>query len=888
MIRARRKKRLEPQKEKEPALPKAKVRVDPGLKSLFAMIGRPEESLFRPDPFQLEALEAIAQGDVMVCAPTGAGKTWIATQAIHRFLIENKRIWYATPLKALSNSIYEIFIQEFGANRCGILTGDRKENPEADVIVGTTEILRNQLYDAMFRGEDLRSDLVILDEAHYMNDLERGVVWEEVMIYLPPRVKLMLLSATISNPDELASWLFEVRGVPVKVIKSMERPVPLRLIFYSPEGWLTPFITKRGLHASVMRWDREREGKKGQKLELSFMLKVLRDFNLLPAIFFLKSREDCDRAVFSCPPTQGDEDIKHKIRQELEGFLRDYPHLRDHRQLPRLIQARVASHHAGQLPSWKLLVERMMNQGLLEAIFATTTVAAGVNFPARTVVILQSDRYNGREFLPLTATEFHQMIGRAGRRGKDTIGFALILPGPHMDPQLIKGLSKSPPEPIQSQLRINFSMVLNLLLSHTPGEIKYILERSFATYQYAGADHGAALENYLRLLKGIVEGGECASQGIFDILAGYDQYKELLRELDHTLKQGIERQLSARSRTFSFKGKIMEHKNGPRYFIVHEHLLNGKPVFVGLKLHGGGYQVLKAKRPRKLFLQEIRAFYEPAGSEEIRYKKGAIVIPPLKEMDLCQYQDHESSVKYETRKALLQSHRCHSCLNKSRCHEERKDVFAEIKTGVEYLKEKKGLVKEELWFEFDRHLIFLKETGFVDQNNRLTPEGFWASKLRLDYPLLIAELIRKGTLLELGPELLAGSLGLFVWDRGQGGIIKLKKGFAIREYEELYERILEDLLDLLDRLELKGFRIPQLQFWAGVAIYLWAKGVDWKVLLEMVRVDEGDMASLIVRTIDHLRQLTNLKDSHPSLAGAGERAIELLMREPVYMETALQ
>ena len=164
--------------------------------------------------------------DVLVTAPTGSGKTWIASHAIYEYLARNMRVWYASPLKALSNSIYQQFIREFGPENCGIITGDRKENQDAPVIVGTTEILRNQLYDAMHKGVNIRTDLVILDEAHYLNDPERGVVWEEVLIYLPPRVKLLLLSATISNPQDVCAWLGKIRKTSNRVIQSHIRPVP--------------------------------------------------------------------------------------------------------------------------------------------------------------------------------------------------------------------------------------------------------------------------------------------------------------------------------------------------------------------------------------------------------------------------------------------------------------------------------------------------------------------------------------------------------------------------------------------------------------------------------------------------------------------------------------
>ena len=218
-----------------------KPEAEPALNDVLARIGKPEEALFRPDPFQLEALEAIGRSDCLVMAPTGSGKTWIAEKAIQKMLREGKRCWYASPLKALSNAKWVEFGDIFESMNVGILTGDTKENTDAPVIVGTTEILRNQLYDTMHEGRDLPFDLVILDEAHYLGDEERGVVWEEIMIYLPARVNLLLLSATIENGREIAAWLEGLRSKQCVVIEEKRRPVPLYPLFLHPSGRLMPF-----------------------------------------------------------------------------------------------------------------------------------------------------------------------------------------------------------------------------------------------------------------------------------------------------------------------------------------------------------------------------------------------------------------------------------------------------------------------------------------------------------------------------------------------------------------------------------------------------------------------------------------------------------------------
>src|SRR5512143_3414256 len=245
-----------PRRKYQPAVtvPRITPAADASLKRVFAAIGVPESRPFTPDRFQLEALEAIAHSDCLVTAPTGSGKTWIAEQAIGRIRAQAGRAWYACPLKALSNAKYADFARIFGPDQVGILTGDRKENPDAPVVVGTTEILRNQLYDAMHRGESLGADFVVIDEAHFLGDAERGVVWEEVMIYLPARIPLLLLSATIGNAREIAAWLSLIRGRPCTVVEETRRPVPLFPLFLHPTtGLLLPLAapSRRGGPAAL-------------------------------------------------------------------------------------------------------------------------------------------------------------------------------------------------------------------------------------------------------------------------------------------------------------------------------------------------------------------------------------------------------------------------------------------------------------------------------------------------------------------------------------------------------------------------------------------------------------------------------------------------------------
>jgi len=476
---------------------------DKKLKGIFSRIGVPENEEFKADKFQQEAIDLVPIEDCIVTAPTGAGKTWIAEVAMEKIFKSGGKSWYASPLKALTNTLYNIFSEKFGSENVGILTGDRKEFPDAPIVIGTTEILRNHLYDAMHEGRDIDSDYVIMDEAHYLGDEDRGVVWEEVLIYLPVRIPVLLLSATIENADEISGWMESIRHRPCKRIKATERPVDLYPLFLHPSGTLFPLFEplnneKKGLSSTLYKKVKKYASNPRRPLlshpgklpPMGDIINLMKQYKLLPAIFFLKSRADCDNAVEICAMNglKLEKGKRKKLSAKLDYLVKKHPHIKDHPQIKFVLKSGVAAHHSGHLPPWKEAVEELMTEGLLNAVFATTTVAAGVNFPARTVVLSNSDKFNGVEFLPLTPTELHQMTGRAGRRGMDNIGFTIALPGKFMDLKLLGKIFSQNPGPVKSKIKINFSMILNLLLSHKPEQIKTLIEKSLASYQLGNSE----------------------------------------------------------------------------------------------------------------------------------------------------------------------------------------------------------------------------------------------------------------------------------------------------------------------------------------------------------------------------------------------------------------
>ena len=875
------------------------VKIHPRVQRALDRIGVPEEEKFTPDPFQIEALERLEEGDVVVSAPTGSGKTWIATSAITTMLGKSRKVWYATPLKALSNILYSDFGQLYGPERVGILTGDRKENSGAPVIVGTTEILRNQLYDSMHRGEDLEVDLVVLDEAHFLGDEDRGMVWEEVMIYLPPRIRMLLLSATIENGDEIAAWLENIRSVPCSVVSSFQRPVPLFPIFLLPHGEVVPLKDRRALFPAVRRFEeQDRKQKRRFRREAvpyGRIIAQLREMDLLPAVFFLKSRSDCNKALFTCRSYSGIgrgglEDLESAIEEQLEA----YPFLKDHPQLRYIRSCRVAAHHAGQLPYWKLLVERLMKGGHLEAIFSTSTVAAGVNFPARTVVILQSDRFNGREFEDLTASELHQMLGRAGRRGMDHIGFAVVVPGPFMDASLISKLLDSPPDPVLSRMRVSFSMVLNLLLSHTPEDIKDLFERSFAIYQ--GTPEVSGMERSLTKVKGRLEDRlDTTRCGSMDSLLDAILRK---REIDRSL-QSLENQLERDRSLFSGlshikRGRLFIHSSSKVYCALEdadpdERKVRAAPLKRGLRIKRGQvkFRNLHLERiieildkrlniPEDADAEQVAAIIGDAAGRKYRRLRRDAPLDPV-------FQEALQALE-EKRQSLIEESGglpCADCANTGLCFGKKDPQLARMLEQAVNLSRTVARYKKRLWKDFLRHFDFIVREKYAGEDGVLTEDGIWASQLRLDQPLMVAEGIRKNAFPDHSPEILTGLMALFVAEKS--GDIEERPTIRPEERElwTACARMLEAVEPLRLKKEHAGFDTPPMPFWSALTLHRWTQGWPWEQLVEASGLDEGILATLIYRTADHLRQMVGLQKTHPALSRSAEQAVSIILRDPV-------
>ena len=445
---------------------------------------------FELDDFQKEACEIIDKGEsVVVCAPTGAGKTVIAEHAINRALEQGCRIFYTTPLKALSNQKFYDFCEKYGSDKVGVLTGDTSINRNAQIVIMTTEVFRNMLYGTNFGAvadnlKDVR--YVVLDEVHYMNDEQRGTVWEESIIYCPTNIQIIALSATVANCEELTNWINTVHSK-TKLVNTDFRPVPLKFFYFdsSQPYKLLPLLTPDGklnkkIKPEKPQWAKGRDKRK--KTYVKQIIQNLADNDMLPAIYFTFSRKKCDEQMEKCAGLGlNTRKEQEEIKAFIEEFIAENPHLYGNKHIEYLIQG-VASHHAGLLPAWKNLVEKLFQKGLIKVVFATETLAAGINMPARSTVISSTSKRTDSGHRMLTANEFLQMSGRAGRRGMDEVGYVTIVGTSFQTPDEVAELVLSASNPLESRFSPSYSMVLNLLQRFNLEESKELILKSFGYY----------------------------------------------------------------------------------------------------------------------------------------------------------------------------------------------------------------------------------------------------------------------------------------------------------------------------------------------------------------------------------------------------------------------
>lgn len=875
---------------------------------------------FSLDDFQLNAISSLNQGrSVVVSAPTGSGKTVIGEYAIHRAIAHGNKVFYTTPLKALSNQKLRDFRKQFGSNNVGLLTGDLSLNREALILVMTTEIFRNMLYRESNEKEDLLSDVetVVLDECHYMNDAQRGTVWEESIIHCPTSVQFVALSATIANAGQLTDWIQQVHG-PADLIFSDYRPVPLEFSFCSAKG-LHPLLNEKGtgLHSNCKIWrpgkSHKRRGRNSKPPQpesptINFLLAQMAERNMLPAIYFIFSRRGCDKAV----KTAGKNSFLTPKQKELVGKrLTSYQEvnpegMRDHVHIEALLNG-VAAHHAGVLPAWKELIEELFQQGLVKVVFATETLAAGINMPARSTVISTLSKRTENGHRQLMGSEFLQMAGRAGRRGLDPRGYVITMQTRFEGVREAGQLATSKSDPLISQFTPSYGMVLNLLQRYDLDKSRELIERSFGRYLV-----GLELEEEEELLCELREELSKIRVASGDIpweeFEYYEKYKNRLREERRLLKtlkrqaaQTLENELTLALK-FANLGTLVSLKSAQLLgkvtpaVIVDKVDSHGKFPYL-ICLTSENVWILVACQAvvsihAELSCLEVNHLHPPVlsrlgelvhGDEQSR--EYSIVISTLSkqhDMNTPQY-DLAGEVLAQTKlvKSLedhLEQQPAHKWGDRKNLKKHRRrmdDLDLEIAQREQRLHYKSN----RHWDTFLSLIEVLEHFGCIEC---LEPSeiGRSVGSIRGENELWIGLALISGYLDDLSPSALAGVIEAISTEINR---------------HDLWSAYMpspsaEDALNHLSsiRRELKTiqerFNIAIPIYWNSELIGLveaWSDGCSWSDLISNTSLDEGDVVRIMRRTIDLLSQIPHCECITNQMRNNARSALRLINRFPV-------
>jgi len=864
---------------------------------------------FPLDEFQQQAIAALNAGrSVVVCAPTGSGKTLIGEYTIHRALARGGRVFYTTPLKALSNQKLRDFREEFGAENVGLLTGDVSINRDAPILVMTTEIFRNMLYGTPI-GEVGTSmvgvEAVVLDECHYMNDRQRGTVWEESIIYCPSEIQLVALSATVANSDQLTDWLNLVHGA-TELIYSDFRPVPLQFYFGNPKG-LFPLLDHNLKQINPRLKPKSKGGAKGkggrpESPSMTYVLEQLWQRDMLPAIYFIFSRRGCDKAV----EDMGDLSLvnEHEAAQlkvRIDEFMARNPEAGRAGQVEPLYRG-IAAHHAGILPAWKGFVEELFQLGLVKVVFATETLAAGINMPARTTVISTLSKRTDRGHRLLTASEFLQMAGRAGRRGMDATGYVVTLQTQFEGAKEAAYLATSGADPLVSQFTPNYGMVLNLLQTHTITEAKDLVERSFAQYLatlYLRPQQQAITELTSELTKLDIQLAPVNVKAI----ASYEKISERLREERRLLKilqtQAEEVQSNEIARALIdappgvllfLKGKHVPVPTPvPAVLIAKEKGRGLAPYLICLSADNRWYVVTTGDVVGWNALTKAIAIGSIQPPAELILKPGqirrgtieteplAFLIPSEVEIETAP----EVEAQQQIVAALAEQLEAHPLrewgnpANLLKRQHRRQVLLEEINERQEQFRANQA----HHWQEFNNLIEILRSFGCL-QDVKPTALGQAAAAIRGDNELWIGLALMSGEFDHLDPHHLAAAMCALVSE-------------TPRPDSWTHYQTPQPVIEALAGLRGTRRQLFQLQrrYQVALPVWLeyelvgivehWALGVEWTELGANTSMDEGDVVRMLRRTVDILSQIPYVPNLADSLKRNAVRAIQLLDRFPV-------
>ena len=875
---------------------------------------------FPLDGFQLEAIDALNQGhSVVVSAPTGSGKTLIGEYAIYRALAHGQRVFYTTPLKALSNQKLRDFRAQFGNDQVGLMTGDLTANREAPIVVMTTEIFRNMLYAELDGDEDPLEgvEAVVLDECHYMNDSQRGTVWEESIIHCPPSIQLVALSATVANAGQLTDWIEQVHG-PTDLIVSNFRPVPLQFSFCSAKG-LHPLLNEAGtgLHPNCKVWrapkGHQRKGKtpkppQPEAPSLGFVVAQLAERQMLPAIVFLFSRRGCDKAVRDLAKASlVNEAEAARLLQRVEAFAENSPEaVRDGGHADALLRG-VAAHHAGVLPAWKELIEELFQEGLVKVVFATETLAAGINMPARTTVISALSKRTENGHRPLMASEFLQMAGRAGRRGLDVQGYVVTVQSRFEGVREAGQLATSPPDPLVSQFTPSYGMVLNLLQRYELPKAKELVERSFGRY-LATLDLVDDQARIAELRDQLEQIGETATDVPWEDFEDYEKQRSRLREerrLLRILQQQAEEtlaheltlalQFASPGTLVSLKAPqlrggvspavIVEKLEGPGQYplllcLTDENVWIVVPCHAVVCIHAelSCLQVQNIPAPMLEHAGELRHGDQPSGGLALAVGSMA----RRHDMHTPQY-DLAGEVQEQSRlvhglEEELEIHPAHRWGDRRQLKKQRR----RMEELEEEIAERQRLLHHRAnrhWETFLALIEILRHFGCLDELEP-TEIGRTVAALRGDNELWLGLALMSGHFDELAPADLAAALEAISTEVSRPD---LWSGFPP---PPLAEEALHDLRGLRrELLRLQEHHDVVVPVWwepdlMGV-VKAWAEGESWSDLIANTSLDEGDVVRLMRRTVDLLAQLPYCPAISEELRRNGRRALQMINRFPV-------
>lgn len=618
----------------------------------------------------------------------------------------------------------------------------------------------------------------------------------------------------------------------------------------------------------------------------ALLLASLERYNLLPAIVFLPTRRRCDQAASEAAlARRGNVSVKHEARRDvIRSFAQEHPEVRGHRHWETIIKGGVAAHHAGHVPAWKLVIERLMSAGLLDAIFATTTVAAGVDFPARTVVISNVDARTGSGWRQLSASEVQQMTGRAGRRGRDRVGFVVAAPGPFQDPQRLATMLTASPDPLQSQFRATYSTLLNLLDAYGSfARVREIAERSFA-HRAASRRIHAYEQEQIEAERRIVEKIERAGcDAKVDAARGLERLASARARLHEALPQTRAEMLAKWLDETVVPGRIVGiGRSGRRYVLVTRR--SGGNV-TGIREDG---------RPATFALERIGRVYElrypldpgsiDAAFADVRARGGELQLaePRLRES----HRDEDEAVKIldgliervagRAREPGGPGHMEDG--SSAKCAEALWSVM-EHAEGYERAQARIQLIRAEVWEPFARRARVLDHFGYLDYAAELvTARGKWLADLHVDRPLLVGEAVEKGLFASLDPELATALVAALAadGDRDYGELgLEDRVISTLAEFDEIaYHVATEEWNRGIDPAE-------EINFSAAATAALWAKGAEWPRLVQETRAEEGDLVRMLSRTGESLLQIAGLRKAQPAAAEIAARAAELVLREPV-------